>query len=243
MHANKHLLALLTTVVALGACAADQEGGGETGSDETGPGETSPEDPGLTTAPTTDPSTTTSSDPPGSTGTTDDPETTGEAETSDGSSGEDDTSGDSTGEAACVQFAIDEIVFDHVTSGVTFIFERPDVLGDPEVSDQLFVQFFADEEGTFDLAAGANDNYATCSQCLLMYEDITEVSHGAHFFQAEGTITVDEESDIFGEPHTLSASVSGVRLIEVEIGDDFQSIPIEGGGCIEIMDGSFGTAP
>jgi hypothetical protein len=84
--------------------------------------------------------------------------------------------------------------------------------------------------GTFPLGTGPDASYGSCAHCVMALYGTT-LEHA--YFADAGSITF--ERDPF-ERH-LSLSMEGVRLIEVTFeGDDLHTVPVPGGGCIELAD-------
>ena len=105
--------------------------------------------------------------------------------------------------------------------------------------DVVQLEFYADDTGAFDLAAGLNANYATCNQCVRVFEDVfpDQSDVARQYFQSEGTLTIDASS----APQTggtVTATLDGVKLVEVTVAGDFTSTPVVDGGCIEFVDGT-----
>lgn len=124
-------------------------------------------------------------------------------------------------------------------AGIYRVATSPQV-GDAMETDQVSIEIYGsgfdpsldgETPGTYDLTAPGDDNYQTCSRCILMRQDIFTMS-GKAYFQKSGTITVDATSDSVNG--TLNATVTDLTLIEVEIDGDFFSNPIDGGDCIHI---------
>ena len=83
--------------------------------------------------------------------------------------------------------------------------------------------------GTIDLGSGDNANYITCTECAVIFP----ITAGAGiWYQFEGTLTLTAFAGIDASAGTLS----GLRMIEVTIDNDFTSTPVPGGTCIEFAD-------
>ena len=97
------------------------------------------------------------------------------------------------------------------------------------------IEFYKNDTGAFDLATPTNHNYATCDQCLrLVLDGRTEL------FQRKGEVTIADISVPIGDPATdgyLDMQLDGVVLEEVVIDEQFNSMPRDGGGCVELVDG------
>jgi len=108
-------------------------------------------------------------------------------------------------------------------------------LGDVVVPDGLGLQFFADTTGPFDLAAGGNENYATCAQCLLVLEDV-DSTFGPNrvYFPTSGALTVDPSTPpITSAP--LRATLEDVTLVEVTLDPNtWESTPVSNGQCLHV---------
>jgi hypothetical protein len=109
-------------------------------------------------------------------------------------------------------------------------------LGDPDIVDRFRIEIFADDVGELDLGLGPNDDYATCEQCFLVYQDAGE-EIGKVFFQASGTVTIDEDNPPLSG--LASFTTRNVVLVEVTIdGATFESTPVPDGDCIELRNGT-----
>jgi hypothetical protein len=85
--------------------------------------------------------------------------------------------------------------------------------------------------GTYDLGAGVNANFNSCSECVLIFED----DYSKTYFQQSGTLTITEnKAGTLETKGTLTA-----KLVEVTIADDYTSTPVAGGGCFEIEAGTW----
>lgn len=107
-------------------------------------------------------------------------------------------------------------------------------LGGPQ-PDRVELQIFGsgyNATGTFDLAAGGNENFETCTHCVLLIQD-EGGGDGVQkfFFQSAGTLTVGPSTPAGPSP-VLDVSFSGLRVEEVTIDDLTQvSTPVPGGDC------------
>lgn len=81
--------------------------------------------------------------------------------------------------------------------------------------------------GTFDLTQNGDDNYQTCSRCLLAYAD----GNLKTFYQSEGTLTIAAGSKPLGG--TLDATLTNVKLVEVTM-DGEVSTPVPNGACLTV---------
>lgn len=83
----------------------------------------------------------------------------------------------------------------------------------------------------YDLAAGGNDNFATCVQCLLLGEDWDGSSFTKFYYPSAGTLSVTNSG---GSDYL---TLDTVTLVEVTIDDiTDESTPVVGGSCITISD-------
>jgi hypothetical protein len=89
------------------------------------------------------------------------------------------------------------------------------------------------QSGTFEIEGGVDASYATCSRCLLVYEDDDDIVP-PNFFAMGGTITVAADSEhMDGQPNI---TLSDVTLVESTILQKlpFTSTPIENARCLHI---------
>ena len=93
--------------------------------------------------------------------------------------------------------------------------------------------------GTFDLASSKNSNYKTCEHCVRVFTNVDkEQSKRKIFFQTEGSINVEKHEDGW-----IKATISNVKLVEVNIGNDFTSTPVLNGDCLTISSWTFDKSP
>lgn len=84
----------------------------------------------------------------------------------------------------------------------------------------------SDQPGSFDLAGGGNESYATCEQCVLLFRTVGDAEKT--FFQSQGTLAYTEAPGAA----TLALDFNDVRLVEVTIDPvTFESVPVPGGAC------------
>lgn len=96
--------------------------------------------------------------------------------------------------------------------------------------DNVQIEFYDPATGAFHL--GDETNFATCTHCLLIAEDIQSdgITPLKAYFQSAGTLTVTTPP---GAP-AYDIGLSGVRLVEVTIDPGTsESTPVEGGACYE----------
>lgn len=106
----------------------------------------------------------------------------------------------------------------------------------------VLMAFFQDMEtgaitaGTYNLAAGDNANYKTCTECVLVYADyVEEEGYAKTYYQQSGTLKVDAVDD----SNNIKGSINAV-LVQVTIDEnDYTSTPVEGGSCLEIETANF----
>lgn len=120
--------------------------------------------------------------------------------------------------------------------------------GDPTAYDKLFFEFYGSSvnpsldgelKGTFDLSAGADGNYATCSRCLFLVEDLSGANR--YFFQKSGSLVLDASSDQLNG--TVNATLSDVTLIEVTLNSMGVSTPVPNGACRHVAAAAVTVAP
>jgi hypothetical protein len=100
-------------------------------------------------------------------------------------------------------------------------------IGGDAASDELVLELYSAGQGSFDLGDGINDNYASCAQCVLLYQDL-DGSTPKVFFQEAGTLEIN--GAVGSDP--LPVLFSGVRLVEVTIDPNtFESTPVPNGDC------------
>jgi len=116
--------------------------------------------------------------------------------------------------------------------------------GDANLDDTFSMQFYADvTPGEYDLGSEVDNNYSTCTHCMLIYEDVAENSIGKTYFQESGKLVIGEpvvSND--GKIKETEVLITKLKLIEVTIADkeeNYVSTPVDGGGCIEIETGGW----
>ena len=120
-------------------------------------------------------------------------------------------------------------------------------IGAEALQDFFSLQFYIDETtlqtelavGSYDLGAGKNKNYATCTECALIFEDYDPDAGtiAKRYFQYDGSIEISEVKEgTLESKGTISA-----RLVEVTIeSGTYISTPVPGGTCYEVT-GSWDT--
>lgn len=115
--------------------------------------------------------------------------------------------------------------------------------GNTSKSDDFSIEFCYDEycsdntarTGNHNLGSGANTNYSTCTECVMVYQDLINNDYSKYFFQQSGTLNITKADNNRGLAGTLSA-----KLVEVDIdASTLDSTPVSGGECVEIESGSF----
>ena len=135
--------------------------------------------------------------------------------------------------SSCLPLALDGAL-DNLASGVYRIYVSDIGYGAFGRADFLQIEFYKDDVGVFDLGAGTNRNYATCNQCVRLVID-----GGLELFQRSGQLGVGESSSPQGEPGdgAVELDLNGIVLEEVVIDDDFNSMAVPQGVCVEITNG------
>lgn len=104
--------------------------------------------------------------------------------------------------------------------------------GNPESSDKFTFQIsnLDPVTGTYDLAG---TNYADEKGIFIF---VREDNYIKSYFQHKGTVQI---TDYDKETGRLTATLSGVRVTEVKIGQDYTTTPVYGGKCYNIADTTF----
>jgi hypothetical protein len=112
--------------------------------------------------------------------------------------------------------------------------------GSAALPDDVSFQFYNTgtgfHSGSFNLGTGDNNNYQTCSECLLVFQDIdTGTGNAAKtFFQSQGTLVIDPTTPPGSDP--IKMSWTNVILVEVTIDPNtYFSTPVENGDCYNIV--------
>lgn len=108
-------------------------------------------------------------------------------------------------------------------------------LGGTSANDTADLELYSVATGTFDLGAGENSNYSTCSQCVRLHQDLVGGASGKEFFQDRGTLVLTIEPGADSMPVVFS----NLRLIEVTFNENFESIPVPDGECYVGADSVF----
>lgn len=104
------------------------------------------------------------------------------------------------------------------------------IAGGPSI-DELAAEFFTSSAGTFNLAAGNNTNYATCDQCIGFSRDYTVSAQFKFFFQSTGFLSISQPPGT----NPLQLTFAGARLVEVTLDSNFNSTPVPGGECYDLV--------
>jgi len=108
--------------------------------------------------------------------------------------------------------------------------------------DFFELSFFTEETGSFNLATAPNDDYATCEQCIRIFEDDDGAGSATIFYQSKGTLVISGDTLIGADPPTGSFTLTNVELVEVDIDPDtFESTPVSGGRCYKISNRTLST--
>lgn len=108
--------------------------------------------------------------------------------------------------------------------------------------DVLQFEFLGDTTGVVDLSLPPNENYGTCEDCVVVFQDSgpNEVT----YFLTQGSIDIDPAS--VPSNGDVSFTATNIRLVEVTIDDlTFESTPVPGGGCLDLASagGDFFSVP
>jgi len=103
--------------------------------------------------------------------------------------------------------------------------------------DIISFEFYSQATGTFNLAIGNDSNFGTCTQCVLIYQDLNGPNDPQKtFFQTGGTLTIDMNT-VPGAAADVTLSWSNVTLAEVTIDPTtFTSTLVPGGDCYTVVD-------
>ena len=200
-----------------------------TGADTTDTEATTGDTDGPTTGDTDEPTT------GGTDTTTGDTETTGETD--------DPTTG---GMSECETLTVSDVLTSYYDSfyGIYYYRNDGEISGDDQLPDSFQIQFYDDIlAGDVDLTAAPDDNFSSCSTCILHLEDADENGAPArYYFQSAGTLGLSEDASTL----TSEMTFTGVRLVEVTIdfdGGTYESTPVMGGNCYDIVDGTSTPVP
>jgi len=234
-------IALLLGALAL-AAGCSGSGSSSSSSGTTGVGTTTTTASSSSTGTTGHPSSSSSS---GSTGTT----ASGSSSGSTGSTTAGTSSGSSTGTTgACTEISFGQFAgFNQGSvSQPSFVFDSTlsPSLGDATLPDGSQIELYGPNlgtytgSGTFDFSTGADNNYATCNECVLLFQDLDQNGQPAKtFFQSSGTFDITSADTAGGFLH---GTLSDVKFVEVTIdpNNNYTSTPVPGGACLHLTSAS-----
>jgi hypothetical protein len=102
--------------------------------------------------------------------------------------------------------------------------------------DVISFEFYSQATGTFNLAIGNDSNYASCTQCILIFQDLDgSLVPQKTFFQTGGSLKIDMNT-IPGVAADVGLSWSNLTLAEVTIDPDtFTSTLVPNGDCYTVI--------
>ena len=103
--------------------------------------------------------------------------------------------------------------------------------------DIISFEFYSQATGTFNLAIGNDSNFGTCTQCIVIYQDLNGPNDPQkNFFQTSGMLTIDMNT-VPGVAADVGLSWSNLTLSEVTIDPEtFTSTVVPGGDCYAVVD-------
>lgn len=119
---------------------------------------------------------------------------------------------------------------------------------DPQIgtaaADYLWLDFYfggeydGESTGTFELGSGAEENYASCSRCVWLGEDVGDSGDAKrYYFAKSGTLAIAADSDQGNGYPDLQ--LSDVLLTEVTLDSDTHvSTEVSGGRCLHLTSAS-----
>lgn len=157
---------------------------------------------------------------------------------------------------SCVPFECDEITLGQITlgnNGDKDYYEAYTVgrsAGSTALDDIFQLYFYTEDSndadtitpGVADLGSGYNAKFATCTECILFYEDIDDSSEATEiynkynklYFQQSGELVFEEVKE-----GTLESRGHGhFRLVEI---DDYDFSPVPNGNCYEVKNLEWNT--
>lgn len=147
--------------------------------------------------------------------------------------------------SVCIGISLGELTV--ATAGYNGVLSEN--IGSADLEDIISFQFYIPGKntppaeltvGSYDLGAGKNKNYATCSECVLGYLDYDPSTGTAakRFFQESGTLEITEI-----KAGTLeSKGIVSAKLVEVTVDTStFESTAVEGGACLEFEAAAWNT--
>ena len=180
------------------------------------------------------------------TGSSDTGSDTGSSDTTDSGTDSTDTGSENPGQTTpdnCTGFSLDPVF--KFYDGFYYATITDNLLGSTSVTDELMIFFREDvTPATYDLTTPSNKNSSTCTECVLVLEDVssTDGKVTRYYFPTAGTLEIDEIDDAYGIKGTVSAKFEEVTIetVEDEYGDSLEvSMPVSGGKCVEIESGLF----
>ena len=137
----------------------------------------------------------------------------------------------------CTTITIDGIsVTEMSEENKYWIYEGPfsPKIGDEGVEDKFALQLYAAPEAdTYNLAG---TNFANCTECILVYEDVVpETSVARLYFQEKGTLEVASFNETSGD---VSATITGLQLREATLASDYTSTFVPDGACLILETGT-----
>ncbi|MBR4489840.1 hypothetical protein IKP13_04320 [bacterium] len=157
---------------------------------------------------------------------------------------------------SCVPFECEEITLGQITlgnNGDKDYYEAYAVgrsAGSTELDDIFQLYFYTEDSndadtitpGVADLGSGYNAEFATCTECILFYEDIDDSSEATEiynkynklYFQQSGELVFEEVKE-----GTLESRGHGhFRIVEI---DDYDFSPVPNGKCYEVKNLQWNT--
>lgn len=159
--------------------------------------------------------------------------------------------GGTGGGSNCIEITLGAFTEDGDGDFAVYLSASTPSQGDAAVADRFGLELYSsaidpafngEDTGTFDLAAGADANYSTCSRCIRVVVDATAPTPGKVFFQSGGSIDIaSATSPVEGN---IDATLTDVTLVEVTIDPTtYVSTPVVGGECLHITMADFAVAP
>lgn len=107
-------------------------------------------------------------------------------------------------------------------------------LGGGSGTDEALLQLFSTRIGDFDLSAGVNSDWETCSQCVILAQNVTNATIGKVFFQDRGVLSLTSPPGDVNFTVPLPISLTNLRLVEVSVDPSSKhTTPVPGGDCYE----------
>ena len=130
-------------------------------------------------------------------------------------------------QTACVAYSCDTIAFEEGSYNDYYGIYLGSYTPSTTEDDMYLLEVWTDENDTYNLYG---TNYKTCDLCFIAYE-----GEDTTYFQQKGTVafTYDEKEDGSVD---ITAVVSGLRIEQVTVADDYTSTPVAGGSCYNVTD-------